>query len=81
MFTVSIPQAVGAVATVKLAYGVQSSYAVSIPQAVGAVATIVHIRLCLVHILVSIPQAVGAVATPKIKAANNGIGLFQYRKR
>ena len=69
---VSIPQAVGAVATKKFfVFGLLNS-AVSIPQAVGAVATK---NLLLLHTCkrVSIPQAVGAVATRLQKICLHGI--------
>ena len=62
---VSIPQAVGAVATVRSGESMIACTQVSIPQAVGAVATLNHGWKCIRH-RVSIPQAVGAVATGKI---------------
>ena len=70
---VSIPQAVGTVATGKSAKfkGFNSLEAVSIPQAVGTVAT----RIGNLHengnLKVSIPQAVGTVATYNNNAPRN----------
>ena len=65
MSQVSIPQAVGTVATpAEMGEGELISFRVSIPQAVGTVATI---KVVLIHLArscgVSIPQAVGTVAT------------------
>ena len=60
---VSIPQAVGTVATISIDVHGEGRIPVSIPQAVGTVATIsidVHGEG---RIPVSIPQAVGTVAT------------------
>ena len=61
--TVSIPQAVSAVATVMLRIS-RLSQEVSIPQAVSAVATVWELCITNKTFDVSIPQAVSAVATP-----------------
>ena len=62
---VSIPQAVGTVATGRTV-GIFTDWGeVSIPQAVGTVATISERALILTAHFVSIPQAVGTVATMK----------------
>ena len=60
---VSIPQAVGAVATLQNHDNYHENDFVSIPQAVGAVATFSRSRNYRNTRNVSIPQAVGAVAT------------------
>ena len=66
IFKVSIPQAVGAVATDQLFFSVGNQLRkVSIPQAVGAVATFIVIDSFNKGDNVSIPQAVGAVATQR----------------
>ncbi len=65
MVLVSIPQAVGAVATFNISPAEEHGNLVSIPQAVGAVATcyIMRLHFSFYMNIVSIPQAVGAVAT------------------
>ena len=60
---VSIPQAVGTVATVVTLADVIKHSIVSIPQAVGTVATFVDGVSEDESLYVSIPQAVGTVAT------------------
>ena len=79
---VSIPQAVGTVATAKNITKKTRDLKVSIPQAVGTVATnqidLVQAR-DLFH--VSIPQAVGTVATDYKGTFENIRIEFQYRKR
>ena len=63
--TVSIPQAVGTVATIQnfIRWCFSSITPVSIPQAVGTVATTIAEATGGDAIAVSIPQAVGTVAT------------------
>ena len=82
---VSIPQAVGTVATVEnVKYCVEPMEIVSIPQAVGTVATALNLALNNrgIYGVVSIPQAVGTVATKGIVFKPIGlITRFQYRKR
>ena len=65
LLLVSIPQAVGTVATLQNQCPlVINLHVVSIPQAVGTVATLAPIPLlCCLTLFVSIPQAVGTVAT------------------
>ena len=60
---VSIPQAVGTVATRLKSLQHAQVTVVSIPQAVGTVATTVYADIDLEDNIVSIPQAVGTVAT------------------
>ena len=85
LLEVSIPQAVGAVATAVVAFGATFGVAqlVSIPQAVGAVATYLEKAKWRTRFIyfVSIPQAVGAVATRKRRETCLWRTMFQYRKR
>ena len=77
---VSIPQAVGTVAT----GGKEKQYEksiVSIPQAVGTVATGSKKSKGFLRLRVSIPQAVGTVATKDELVLGMGFQAFQYRKR
>ena len=60
---VSIPQAVGTVATMDNDTDGCMVMVVSIPQAVGTVATLNKAQMNSALFLVSIPQAVGTVAT------------------
>ena len=60
---VSIPQAVGTVATTTKEWATILDIPVSIPQAVGTVATCKLLWVCAHLDTVSIPQAVGTVAT------------------
>ena len=77
---VSIPQAVGTVATYEVAEVNGELKAVSIPQAVGTVATWSVFRS--ESFKVSIPQAVGTVATrTPLTPATTADFMFQYRKR
>ena len=63
IFTVSIPQAVGTVATFRIFWFLVGWFIVSIPQAVGTVATCGILYRTTHEVRVSIPQAVGTVAT------------------
>ena len=65
ILSVSIPQAVGTVATMEDLGALQQFESVSIPQAVGTVATVVESKKAQEYDAVSIPQAVGTVATHK----------------
>ena len=79
-FSVSIPQAVGTVATIILYLLDEFRNSVSIPQAVSTVAT--HISYSREGSrIVSIPQAVSTVATLIDTKDVNEINVFQYRKR
>ena len=79
---VSIPQAVGTVATLYSIRLMKINLIVSIPQAVGTVATNNGTIPISELVVVSIPQAVGTVATVENdKALKNFIDKFQYRKR
>ena len=81
---VSIPQAVGTVATNGILCGIKSVVMVSIPQAVGTVATRRFKNESIKrNEPVSIPQAVGTVATQSIlDYMREKITVeFQYRKR
>ena len=81
-FKVSIPQAVGTVATVVgNVNGECISIHVSIPQAVGTVATAEFYLMSSSYARVSIPQAVGTVATDDIGGSTACFEMFQYRKR
>ena len=74
---VSIPQAVSAVATVKLDFShlkEVEDIKVSIPQAVSAVATFLQVNLFVMSKGVSIPQAVSAVATFSRKIERKRVG-------
>ena len=78
---VSIPQAVGTVATAEF-FLMSGSYAgVSIPQAVGTVATLDVLKDVQRIYEVSIPQAVGTVATGLLMPFVATMYMFQYRKR
>ena len=82
LLSVSIPQAVSAVATSICMFIISLNiiFKVSIPQAVSAVATYGQDTLNY-RFLVSIPQAVSAVATITKRTNNCGFFWFQYRKR